>query len=604
MTSSSSKSQVPPPAVAKGVGASGRNGSRSGGRTQSAHRGSTGTGATSMPLRGGDLIGRADPASLGASVGRLAVALASAPQKSAGIGMRYLLQTGQAGAVSMLRSVGVVVDGPAESDPGDKRFADRAWESNAALFWVRQQHLLLERLTDELVDSARMEEATRRKAAFLVRLMVDAVAPTNFLPTNPAAVKKAYDTGGLSLARGARNFLSDLVTNKGQPRQVVPGQFTVGKDLAATPGKVIFRNRLMELIQYTPQTDTVHEVPLLLSPPWINKYYMMDLSPGRSLAEWAVRHGHTVFVISYRNPDASMRNIRLDDYLIDGPRIALDVIQDITGSDEANLLGLCLGGTLTMATLAHLNATGDRRVRTGTLLNTLVDFSEPGQLGIFTDESTVSRLEKQMAETGFLKSENMRTTFDLMRSNDLVWGFAVNNWLMGEPPAAFDLLAWNADSTRMPADMHSFYLRSCYLENQLAKGQMELAGERLDLSTVTQDLYFVSAEQDHIAPWMSVYKGALLPKGHIRFVLSNSGHIAGVVNPPNPKSRFYATKDDVLPPDPQVWRARAEEHTASWWEDWTPWIAQRAGGQRTPPPMGSETHPVLGDAPGLYVHGK
>ncbi len=554
-------------------------------------------------LPGADLIARLDPASLGASVGRLLTGLAKAPQPTLGVGVRYLRDVGQAGAVSALRAVGVAADGPAERDRGDKRFADPAWEGNAALYLLRQQHLLLQRYTTELVAAASMDEPTRRKAAFVVQQVVDALAPTNFLPTNPAALKKAYDTGGLSLARGVRNFLTDLVTHGGAPRQVLPGRFTVGKDLAATPGKVVFRNRLMELLQYAPQTDTVHEVPLLLSPPWINKYYMMDLAPKRSLAEWAVQHGHTVFTISYRNPDASMRNVRLDDYLVDGPRIALDVIEDITGSSEANLLGLCLGGTLTMATLAYLNATGDRRVRTATLLNTLVDFSSPGQLGIFTDPSTVARLEKQMAKTGFLKSENMRTTFDLLRSNDLIWGPAVNTWLMGEQPPAFDLLAWNDDSTRMPADMHSFYLRSCYLDNQLARGVMELAGQRLDLSSVTQDQYFVSAEQDHIAPWRSVYAGARLTSGRVRFVLSNSGHIAGVVNPPNPKSRFYAGSDGDLPADPDAWRSAAREHPASWWEDWIPWMAERSGPQRTPPGFGSDAYPVLGDAPGTYVHG-
>lgn len=555
-------------------------------------------------LPGADLLGSLDPASLGTSVAKLVTGLAKSPQGTAEVGAHYLRDLAQAGAVSMMRAFGMPADGPAERDRSDKRFADPAWEGNAALYLLRQQQLLLERYTAELVAAASMDEATRRKAAFVVKQLVDAVAPTNFLPTNPAALKRAFDTGGLSLARGARNFVSDLVTNGGMPRQVAPGRFTVGKDLAATPGKVVFRNRLMELIQYAPQTDTVHEIPLLLSPPWINKYYMMDLAPKRSLAEWAVQHGHTVFTISYRNPDATMRDIRLDDYLIDGPQIALDVIQDITGSPEANLLGLCLGGTLTMATLAYLNAVGDRRVRTATLLNTLVDFTEPGQLGIFTDESTVARLEKQMAKTGFLKSENMRSTFDLLRSNDLIWGPAVNNWLLGEQPPVFDLLAWNDDSTRMPADMHSFYLRSCYLENQLARGVMELAGQRLDLSTVTQDQYFVSAEQDHIAPWRSVYKGARLTKGEVRFVLSNSGHIAGVVNPPNPKSRFYASADGDLPADVEIWRQRAREHRSSWWEDWVPWMAERSGDQRTPPQFGSDTYPVLEEAPGTYVFDK
>jgi polyhydroxyalkanoate synthase len=558
--------------------------------------------AAQKVVPGANLVNQADPASFGGAMARLAGALLTPPWPGVGPWTRYLRDLGEASAVSMRRAVGAEADGPVKPPPGDRRFADPTWDSNAWYFWLRQQHLLLERLTAELVESVHLDEPTRQKAGFLVKQLVDAAAPTNFFWGNPAAIKRAFETGGLSVARGTRNFLQDVATNRGQPRQVVPGRFKVGKDLAATPGKVVFRNSLMELIQYAPQTDTVHEVPLLLSPPWINKYYMMDLAPGRSLVEWAVQHGHTVFVISYRNPTAEMRDCQLDDYLVNGPQIALDVIEDITGSEEVNLLGLCLGGTLTMCTLAYLDATGDRRVRTATLLNTLVDFSEPGQLGIFTDKSTVERLERRMERSGFLPGESMRATFDLLRSNDLIWSYAVNNWLMGQDPPPFDLLAWNADSTRMPAGMHSFYLRSCYLDNELAQGVMELAGQRLDLGAVSQDLYFVAAEQDHIAPWRSVYKGSRLPKGQVRLVLSNSGHIAGVVNPPNPKSKFWASEDGELPPDPDVWRSRAVEHKTSWWEDWTPWVAERAGAQRKPPPMGSKKHPVVADAPGTYVH--
>jgi len=378
----------------------------------------------------------------------------------------------------------------------------------------------------------------------------------------------------------------------------------VGRDLAVTPGKVVFRNELMELIQYTPTTETVHETPLLFSPPWINKYYIVDLAPGRSLVEWAVAHGHTVFLISYRNPDESMAHVSLDDYLLSGPMTALDVITDITGSEKVNILGVCLGGTLTMSTLAYLNATGQDRINSATFLNTMIDFSEPGALGVFTDENTVAKLEKTMAKTGFLKGENMRKTFDYLRGNDLIWSYVVNNWLLGEDPPAFDLLTWNADSTRMPADMHSFYLRSCYVENRLTQGKLELAGQRLDLSTVNQDLYFLAAEQDHIAPWHSSYKGARFPAGDVRFVLSNSGHIAGIVNPPNPKSRHWVGATPELPQDPEEWRATAVMHPVTWWEDWATWIGERAGKDRTPPPMGSAAHPALGDAPGVYVFGK
>ena len=353
----------------------------------------------------------------------------------------------------------------------------------------------------------------------------------------------AAETGGLSLARGAGNFLHDLATNEGQPQQFAAGVYEVGRDMAITPGKVVFRNDLMELIQYSPTTKTVHEIPLLFSPPWINKYYVMDLAPGRSLVEWAVNHGHTVFLISYRNPDESMRLGR------DGrlPAVRADQGARCDRGDhwpeKVNLLGLCLGGTLTMITLAYLDSIGEERINCATFLNTLTDFKVPGALGVFTDESTVAKLEVSMAKTGFLPADNMQKTFNMMRSNDLIWNYVVNNWMKGEDPPAFDLLTWNADSTRMPAEMHSFYLRSCYLENQLARGVMEIAGETLNIKAVDQDLYFLAAEQDHIAPWRSSYTGAKLPTGEVRFVLSNSGHIAGIVNPPNPKSKHYVAED-------------------------------------------------------------
>jgi polyhydroxyalkanoate synthase len=415
-------------------------------------------------------------------------------------------------------------------------------------------------------------------------------------------LKRAFESGGLSLMRGARNFARDLVTNGGTPRQVAADVHQVGVNMALSPGKVVLRNELMELIQYAPSTGEVHEVPLLFSPPWINKYYVMDLAPGRSLVEWAVQHGHTVFMISYRNPDETMSKVRLDDYLLSGPLEALEAITDITGSEKVNLLGLCLGGTLTMATMAYLDAVGVDKINSATFLNTLIDFSEPGLMGVFTDKTTITRLEQTMKKTGFLPADNMRRSFDLMRANDLIWNYVVSSWMMGEDPPAFDLLSWNADSTRMPADMHSFYLRSCYLENQLARSEMELAGQRLDLGTVDQDLYFLAAEQDHIAPWRSSYRGALLPAGDVRFVLSNAGHIAGIVNPPNPKSIHRVVESGAaLPADPEEWLASAHTHPTTWWEDWAKWITQRAGAMQGPPPMGSERFSPLADAPGEYV---
>ena len=543
-----------------------------------------------------------DPAGLGLALSRFAMSVAQHPALSVWPMLEYGMRGTQAAMSAALRSVGVDREGPVE--PGkDPRYADPAWTSNALFYLVRQQHALLEGMLLELLDSATdLDDTTRRKADFALRQLLDAMAPPNWLLTNPAALKKAFDTGGLSLVRGARNLARDVATNKGMPRQVTPGQFRPGHELAATPGKVVFRNRLIELIQYEPQTEKVHAVPLLFSPPWINKYYIMDLAPGKSLVEWAVQHGHTCFMISYRNPDESLAALTMSDYLREGTLAALEVVEEITGTQQTNVAGLCLGGTMAMATAAWLARQAQpERIRSLTVMNTLLDFAAPGPLGVFTDEDSIRRMDRTLQRKGYLPADSMATTFNLLRGRDLVWNYVVNNWLLGEQPAPFDILSWNSDSTRMPATMQTEYLRSLYLENRLAKGELELAGERLDLATVSQDSYFVSAERDHIAPWRAVYESARLPGGTVRFMLSNSGHIAGVVNPPNPKSRHWVGTADTLPEDPEVWRGQATEVALSWWEDWAPWIARHAGRQRVPPPMGSAMHPPLEDAPGSYV---
>jgi polyhydroxyalkanoate synthase subunit PhaC len=552
-------------------------------------------------LNNSDLMGRLDPISLFPAVLRTSLAAASRPDKVAGVLSRTASEMLRATAAATVRAVGGT-SSYAPKRPKDRRFADPTWSDNAAYWLAREIYLAWQQSLLEIIRDAETPADVRQKAEFAVQLMIDALAPTNFALGNPAVIKKALETGGLSLAKGARNFAHDLLTNQGAPRQVVPGLHTVGKDMAVTPGKVVFQNDLMELIQYAPSTAEVHEIPLLFSPPWINKYYVMDLAPGRSLVQWAVDHGHTVFMISYRNPNEQMRHVQMDDYLISGPVAALEVVGNITGAEKINLLGLCLGGTLTMATLAYLDAVGMELINSATFLNTLIDFSEPGLLGVFTDEATITRLEKTMKRTGFLPKEDMQRSFNLLRTNDLIWNYAVSSWLMGEEPPAFDLLSWNNDSTRMPAEMHTFYLRSCYVNNELARGVMELAGQRLDLARVDQDLYFLSAEQDHIAPWRSSYAGARLPSGHVRFVLSNSGHIAGIVNPPSPKSIHRVLEgNQPLPADPADWLAAATTHPMTWWEDWAQWIAARAGAMRKPPRMGSRKYRPITDAPGTYV---
>ena len=535
----------------------------------------------------------------GRALARLGLAVARNPGRFLPAATEFAANVVAAGANAATLALGGEGRAVVAADPKDRRFSDPAWEENPWFLGNGQAYLAWSLFMRQLVEHSQLEPPTAVKARFAVGAMVDALAPTNFLPTNPAALRKALDTGGESLLSGVCNFFTDVAENGGKPRQVDRSAFRMGEDLAATPGSVVFRNELMELIQYAPQTETVFEVPLLLSPPWINRYYIMDLAPGRSFVEWAVSQGHTVFAISYLNPDESMRHVALDDYLLHGLGTAIDVVRSITGADEVNVTGLCVGGTLAVMLLAYLAHAGKRRVRSVTLLNTLIDFSDPGPLGAFTDAKTVEGIEQRMAEHGFLEATEMASTFDFLRANDLIWNYVASGWLMGEDPPAFDILAWNADATRISEATHSFYLRSCYLENQLAASRMSLGGRQLRLDEIDGDAYILAASEDHITPWRSSYATTGLLPTRTRFVLSSSGHIAGVVNPPSPK-RHYLTNED-LPEDSEEWLAGATKHTGSWWGDWADWIATRAGERRSPPSLGTPAHPPLCPAPGTYV---
>ena len=514
--------------------------------------------------------------------------------------MRYSASLARIGPVAAARWLGAEAEPPVPVG-ADKRFADPSWNDNPAFFALRQAYLAGIQLADDVRAAGAGEAVADAKAGLAADFLLDALAPTNFLLTNPAAIKRAMETGGASLAAGAGNFVDDLLRNGGRPRQVDTSHFRIGENMAATPGQVVFRNELMELIQYAPQTPKVRTVPMLASPPWINKYYIMDLAPGRSFIEWAVQHERTVFAISYRNPDASMRDVTLDDYLIHGPREALDVITEITGSPKIDITGLCLGGALTGMLAAYFARTGDDRIGSITLLNTMLDYSQPGVLGAFTDEKTVARLEHEMAEKGYLEGSQMAGTFDLLRANDLIFSYVVSGWLMGQDPPAFDLLAWNADSTRLPAAMHSFYLRCLYIRNELARGELELAGQQLSLGDVKNDTYVVGAINDHIVPWPASYRATSLLGGDVRYVLSSGGHVAGIVNPPGPKPWYEIA--DSNPADAARWQAAATRQAGSWWEDWTRWSQARAGDLVRPPSMGSSQNPAVRDAPGDYVLG-
>lgn len=537
-----------------------------------------------------------DPAAFGPALAKVGAGLARHPVAGLRAATRLTADLAVAGAEVAARALGW--DGPTSlaPQPGDRRFSDPSWEQDPYFLAQRQAYLAWSRCLGELPRAGGLDGIAAAKATFAAGMVADALAPTNFLLTNPVALRKAAGTGGTSVVEGVANFLEDVTERGARPRQVDASALAVGRELACTPGTIVFRNDLVEVIQYAPQTKTAFQTPLLLSPPWINRYYIMDLAPGRSFAEWAVGHGHTTFAMSYRNPDASMRAVGLDDYMLDGLQAAIDVVCEITGAPDVNIVGLCVGGMLASMLAAHQAQGGDTRIHSLTLLNTLLDFSQPGDLGVFTDAEAVAGVEKRMAVTGYLDGREMAGTFDALRANDLIWNYVSANWLMGAQPPAFDILAWNADPIRIPEATHSAYLRSLYLENRLALGTMTMAGRQLLLQDIAADTYVLAAQADHITPWKSSYATTGLIDSPLRFVLSSAGHIAGIVNPPGPKRRYWT--NDTLPPAPEAWLDGAEAHEGSWWGDWADWIGRRAGKRRPPPPMG----PDLGAAPGRYVH--
>jgi len=432
---------------------------------------------------------------------------------------------------------------------------------------------------------------------------VDALSPTNFPITNPEVLRSTLESGGENLLNGLRNLLGDLERGKGRLniRMTDLDAFELGKNVATTPGKVIYQNELMQLIQYTPTTETVYKRPLMVVPPWINKYYILDLRPKNSFIKWWVDQGFTVFVLSWVNPDEKMSEKNFEDYLARGPLTAMDKITEVTGESEINALGYCLGGTLLASCQAYLAAKGDNRIQSATFMTTMLDFSKPGDLGVFIDEEQLSSLEQMMEKRGYLDGSEMATTFNMLRANDLIWSFFVNNYLLGKDPFPFDLLYWNSDSTRMPACMHSFYLRTMYQKNLLVQpGAIELLGESIDLRKIEQPAYFLSTIEDHIAPWKSTYLGARHFSGKVRFVLGGSGHIAGAINPPT-ANKYGFWVNTKLPASSEDYLASAKQQEGSWWSDWLEWIKPMAGEQVPAREPGGGKLPPLEDAPGSYV---
>ncbi len=486
-----------------------------------------------------------------------------------------------------------------EGDPKDRRFKDTAWKENEVFDFIKQSYLLSARYVQDVVTHVDgLDPKTAQKVDFYSRQFVDAMSPSNFLLTNPEVLRRTAETGGENLVKGLHNLLADLERGRGKLtiRMTDLDAFKLGENIAVTPGKVVYQNDLMQLIQYAPSTETVLKRPLLIVPPWINKFYILDLRPKNSFVRWAVAQGHSVFIVSWVNPDAHLSDKGFEDYMHEGILDALSAIEQATGEREVNAIGYCLGGTLLASTLAWMAAKKDDRIRSATFFVTLTDFEEAGELGVFIDEEQLRALEEKMNRRGYLEGSEMATTFNMLRANDLIWSFVVNNYLLGNEPFQFDLLYWNSDSTRMPARMHSFYLRNMYQENRLAQpGGITLDGVAIDLGRVTAPSYFVSTREDHIAPWKSTYRGTQLLGGPTRFVLAGSGHIAGIVNPPEGGKYGHWINPD-LPPGPEAWLAGATEMAGSWWSDWHHWITaldRRQVAARVP--VGDEP------APGSYV---
>ncbi|HLB81176.1 MAG TPA: class I poly(R)-hydroxyalkanoic acid synthase [Dongiaceae bacterium] len=557
-----------------------------------------------------DGIGMADPLSIGRTFMEMTTRLMADPSRLVSAQMNLWQDYMNLWQATARRMMGHDAEAVAAPAPEDRRFRDPAWQENQLFDFIKQSYLLSARWLQSTVREVDgLDEKTAKKVDFYTRQFVDALAPSNFVLTNPEVLRATLESRGENLLKGLQNLLADLERGKGQLhiRMTDLEAFEPGRNIAVTPGKVVFQNDLMQLLQYEPTTAEVARRPLLIMPPWINKYYILDLREKNSFIKWAVDRGQTVFVISWVNPDERLAEKTFEDYMVDGPLAALDAIERATGAREANVVGYCLGGTLLACTLAYLagakkgEAPAPERIASATYLAAMVDFAEPGELGVFIDEEQLTALEERMSEKGYLEGSAMANTFNMLRANDLIWSFVVNNYLLGKEPFPFDLLYWNSDSTRMPAAMHSFYLRKMYQENRLAQpGGIALKGVPLDLRRIATPSFILSTREDHIAPWTSTYAATQLYAGPVRFVLAASGHIAGVVNPPAAAKYNYWT-NGKLPKDPEAWLKIARQEPGSWWPEWGKWIAEFAGGTAPARRPGDGRLAAIEDAPGSYV---
>ncbi len=545
-----------------------------------------------------------DPGVIGDAFMKLGQAMLADPAKLMQAQMQLWQQMGELWQRQLLRAAGDTAEPMVAPDQADKRFKDEAWSEQVVFDYVKQSYLVASRwIRDTVAEVDTLDAPTKSKVEFYTRQFVDALSPTNFALTNPTVLKHAAETKGESLLTGLRQLLEDLERGKGDLKISMTKEeaFQVGENIAVTPGKVVFQNELMQLLQYDPTTTEVHKRPLLLVPPWINKFYILDLKPKNSFIKFAIDQGFTVFVISWANPGRELAHKTFENYLDEGPLAALDAIERATGERETAIIGYCLGGTLTACLLAWMADQSDDRIKAATFLTTMTDFSDPGELGVFIDEAQLDLIEKHMQEKGYLEARHMQQVFNLMRANDLIWGFVVNNYLMGREPMAFDLLYWNADSTRMPYMMHSFYLRNMYQKNLLAQpGGVTLKSVPIDLGRIKTPCYFLSAKEDHIAPWASTYRGSLHFGGQVRFVLGGSGHIAGVINPPS-STKYGYWLNAKRPGDAEVWLNGAQHHDGSWWPDWVGWLGKKAGPKVPARVPGAGGLQVLEPAPGSFV---
>ncbi len=503
------------------------------------------------------------------------------------------------------RARGETIEPAIGPEKGDRRFRDQAWDDDLLFDYLKQSYLLSAQWMRQVVDKVEGQDPEEHnRVAFYTRQFISAMSPTNFAATNPAVLKKAKETGGQNLIDGLQHLLADLENGKGrlQISMVDQKAFEVGKNVATTEGQVVFQNDMMQLIQYAPTTETVYKRPLLLVPPWINKFYILDLQPKNSFIRHAIDQGHTVFVISWVNPTKKLAKKSFEDYLRDGPLAAMNAIEQATGEDEINILGFCIGGILVSTALGYLAAKGEAaRLHSATFLTTMFDFKDVGEARIFIDDQQIAQMEQHIAEKGYLEAHHMADMFSMMRENDLIWSFVVNNYLMGREPMAFDLLYWNSDSTRMPAAMLIYYLKEFYQKNLLrVPGGLTLDGVPIDLGKVKTPVYLMAAKEDHIAPWQSCYPGIQLFGGAKKFVLAASGHVAGVINPPASKKYGHWT-NAKQPEDPDVWLEDATWHDGSWWPDWYRWLANKAGKKIPARAVGAGQLKPIEPAPGAYV---